>query len=337
MMTNRYKLIGPGSSKLLSAERTMTKKIFFIIAGFILICSCTTYNKSEWKNSIISGGGNTAKIRAVIGEGELFKTRAKVTLLAINSGELESSLSDMINLHHPACRGMRDKKMRVPVHAYYIRHDTLGNFLIDTGCSAAYVKNPFGRMSGPLFPLVQSKTYLKPEEAIEQQLALLQVETSSIRAVFFTHLHFDHSSGCSVLPRPMLFVAGKGEASVSIPLLLESRQFLSNDIIHFLDFEAQYVADSEAGRVIDLMGDASVWAISTPGHSKGHVSYLVNTAEGTVLVAGDALMNHRSAALGAGPGKCLDSTERAQESFERLLSFVRKYPRVKVLAGHDLP
>src|SRR5690606_41820310 len=40
-------------------------------------------------------------------------------------------------------------------------------------------------------------------------------------------------------------------------------------------------------RVLDLLGDGSIWAISTPGHSPNHVSYLVNAESGPVLITGD--------------------------------------------------
>ena len=38
----------------------------------------------------------------------------------------------------------------------------------------------------------------------------------------------------------------------------------------------------------DLLGDGSLWAISTPGHTKGHISYLINGLDGPILLTMDA-------------------------------------------------
>ena len=40
--------------------------------------------------------------------------------------------------------------------------------------------------------------------------------------------------------------------------------------------------------VIDVFGDGSLFAILTPGHTEGHVSYLARTPSGAVLLTGDA-------------------------------------------------
>ena len=39
---------------------------------------------------------------------------------------------------------------------------------------------------------------------------------------------------------------------------------------------------------IDLFGDGTLWAISTPGHTRDHLAYLINTSVTPVLVVGDA-------------------------------------------------
>ncbi len=40
--------------------------------------------------------------------------------------------------------------------------------------------------------------------------------------------------------------------------------------------------------VVDIFGDGSAFAISVPGHTPGHVAYVVRTAEFPILIAGDA-------------------------------------------------
>ncbi|GAL22236.1 hypothetical protein JCM19235_2931 [Vibrio maritimus] len=40
--------------------------------------------------------------------------------------------------------------------------------------------------------------------------------------------------------------------------------------------------------MVDVFGDGAVWAVSTPGHTKRHTSYLLNTTQGIKFVVGDA-------------------------------------------------
>jgi len=50
----------------------------------------------------------------------------------------------------------------------------------------------------------------------------------------------------------------------------------------------QAVALKPFERAMDLFGDSSFWAISTRGHTRDHIAYLVNARPHAVLIVGDA-------------------------------------------------
>lgn len=303
----------------------------------LLPCSCATFSKSGWHRSLNVYEADGAR-PALKGVEDIFAARAKITVVPIRSGELEIKLSGALNLKHPACEQVADETLRVPVFAYLLHHERFGYFLIDSGSSTFYVGEPYGPMGGILVPRVMVKTFVESErETIGMQLREHIDSLDKINGVFFTHLHFDHTSGLSDLPRPLYFVAGRGESFPEIPWLVEPRHFSGGDHIYLLDFDSPYAAEREPGRMIDIFGDGTLWAISTPGHSKGHVSYLVNTTSGPVLVAGDAVILNRSLDLGVGPGAFCSNVKLAQQSFERIAAFKKNHPEIKIWPGHDTP
>jgi glyoxylase-like metal-dependent hydrolase (beta-lactamase superfamily II) len=86
---------------------------------------------------------------------------------------------------------------------------------------------------------------------------------------------------------------------------------------------------------IDLFGDGSLWALATPGHSAGHVSYLARTVSGPMLITGDAAAYHEQLAHRIRPTPGVYDQAAAIRSLGALAAFIRQFPRVKVAPGHD--
>jgi glyoxylase-like metal-dependent hydrolase (beta-lactamase superfamily II) len=265
----------------------------------------------------------------------LIKKSSLVDIRIIHSGNLRVKLSNTINLRHPSCSEISDKEISAPIFAYLLHHEKFGYFLIDSGCESSYVNNPYGPMKGLLFPLVMPKTDLKSHESIDNQLSKTELE--NIRAVFFTHLHFDHTSGLPALPGNPIYIAGKGEIAYSIKWLLEPNHFKRKDIIYRIDFNTKSSQTFPIGKSVDIFGDQTMWAISTPGHSKGHISYLINSKDGPVLIAGDACIRNKSLEIGVGPGTSSNNLMQAQRTLDKICAFVKSNPTVKVWCGHDFP
>ncbi len=265
----------------------------------------------------------------------MIKKSSLVDIRIIHSGSLRVKLSNTINLRHPRCSGMNDEEITVPIFAYLLHHEKFGYFLIDSGCESSYVNHPYGPMKGLLFPFVMPKTELEPNESINSQLSKTVLER--IRAVFFTHLHFDHTSGLPALPENLIYIAGKGEKAYSIKWLLEPNHFKRKDTIYRIDFNTELSQTLPIGKSIDIFGDQTMWAISTPGHSKGHISYLINSKNGPVLITGDACIRNKSLEIGVGPGTSSFNTAKAQETLDKICAFVKGNPTVKVWCGHDFP
>ena len=313
--------------------------VICIIGAFVLMCFIMTM--------VINSKGHITKdfspdMLNPIGKGiessdsdQLIVSSSLVDVKYIHSGNVETSLSNVLNLKHPACLGINNEEVQVPIFAYLLHHEKYGYFLIDSGCEASYVDNGFGPMKGWLLPFVMPKTKLKLTDAIENQLS--EDILKNFKAVFFTHLHFEHTSGLPALPDNLIYIAGKGERSYSIKGLLEVKHFKRNAIIYTLDFNKEISKEFPLGKAIDIFGDQSVWAIATPGHSKGHTSYLINRGDKPVLIAGDACILNKSLELGVGSGTSSADIEKAQKTLDKIGAFIKNNPNVEIWCGHDFP
>ena len=75
------------------------------------------------------------------------------------------------------------------------------------------------------------------------------------------------------------------------------------------------------GKGIDLVGDGSLWAISTKGHCKGHLIFFINGIEDKVLVTGDAGNTQYQFDSQIGPGYFSSDLEKAQDVLDQIIAF----------------
>jgi N-acyl homoserine lactone hydrolase len=225
----------------------------------------------------------------------------------------------------------------VPVPAFLVEHPGVGPILIDTGFHPSVAANPranLGRLSQFTFKGIK----MEPEQAASAQLRSRGIEPSTVKVVLMTHLHIDHASAISEFP-DSTFVVSKAEwAAASDQGQFHGyvkRQFDHGFDYRLLDFEGGD-AESFSGfaRSFDVFGDGSVRAVYTPGHTLGHMSIVLRTGRGEVLVAGDAIYMRRTLDDEHLPYRLED-----EHLFRRSLREIRQYatetPEALIVPGHD--
>ena len=220
------------------------------------------------------------------------------------------------------------------VLVHWIRHPRLGDFLIDAGFDDSFAHHPpYGNYTEAmqLFNKFNGVTnHQQAGEDLSAQLARLDVHP---RAVFFTHLHPDHTGGVPALDSQTKLVFGRNEASFLARAAI-GNHFSGKANVATLDFLTAHPMPP-LGPSIDLFGDGSVWAISVPGHTDDDVAYLVNGPQ-PVLLTGDA--SHFAWAFEAGVaprGWNKEGTARAYQSLDQLRAFAKAYPGIRLIYGHD--
>ncbi len=231
----------------------------------------------------------------------------------------------------------KEEWLQVPVPAFLVEHPGVGAILIDTGLHPSVAVKPqenLGRLSQFTFRDVQ----MKPEQAAPAQLRARGIEASAVKVVLMTHLHFDHASAISEFPDSTFVVSAAEWAAASSTGQLHGyvkRQFDHGFDYRLLDFEGPDAQSfSGFGRSFDVFGDGSVRTVYTPGHTLGHMSVVLRTVRGEVLIASDAIYLRRT----------LDDTHlpyRTEDEhlFRRSLREIRQYasetPEALIVPGHD--
>jgi N-acyl homoserine lactone hydrolase len=267
---------------------------------------------------------------------EVFARAPKLRWIPIDTGEVGVERQKMLRRDAPpTC----DDASAVPlrVYAHLVRHPIHGDVLIDSGLDASFATAAYGNIQWParwvLAVLVDAPYRQRAGEDVAAQLAQ---HGATVRKVFFTHLHMDHTAGVPALPADVELVTGPGEADDAYQVF-GFGHIPASATLRELDFEGAPVL-APLGPALDLFGDGSLWAISTPGHSRGHVSFVVNAEHGPVLLAGDASHFRCGFEHGIGPAAPeVDEELRAQESLDRLRAFADRHPQVQVFLGHEAP
>lgn len=121
--------------------------------------------------------------------------------------------------------------------------------------------------------------HLRHQQTVQSQLKNLGYTPDDIDYLVFSHMHVDHTGNANLFSSATL-VLQEAEYQAA---------FLSNERpMNYEDYRA--LADSEVIRVEgdhDLFGDGRLMLISTPGHTPGHQSLLLDTGKQKLLLSGD--------------------------------------------------
>lgn len=173
---------------------------------------------------------------------------------------------------HFFCGRDRGTKIMLPVWQAYIDHPK-AKIIVDTGI------NPETDMP-PGFDRIVNRN---PDQHIEKQLARVGVTPDEIDVVINTHLHYDHTAYNKLFKKATIIVQKEEMRHAFVPekfmwSYYQPRSHFDVPDLHYELIEGDY-------EVVE-----GVHILSTPGHSAGHQSVLVETGEpGPIIIAGDAV------------------------------------------------
>jgi glyoxylase-like metal-dependent hydrolase (beta-lactamase superfamily II) len=192
------------------------------------------------------------------------------------------------------------------VMAYIVRHRH-GLLLFDTG---------FGFGNAELDAYYQPRARRLPEVLAEAGIAL-----RDIGAVVNCHLHVDHTGQNAYFPGVPIFVQ---------PAELEIAHTTDHTILEWIDFAG--------ARYEHIAGDhepfEGIRVVATPGHTPGHQSLAVETADGLHVLAGQAVYTagewDRDPDAWEGRSRAPDP-----DAYDRSVARLRELHPVRVFFGHD--
>ncbi|MGN8072326.1 N-acyl homoserine lactonase family protein [Mucilaginibacter sp. SG564] len=201
----------------------------------------------------------------------------------------------------------------------YLLDTTDGPILVDTGFAEVFLNNPDYYKGTPLDGLLYM--HMKEEHRLPELLKRVGYRPEDIKLVIATHFHSDHSGG-----NPYFL-------ETQTPVLVQKKELTVLDDDDYSP-PACRIKDLNY-QVID--GDYqlcdNIRLISTPGHSPGHQSILINTASsGYVLLCIDAALTEANFRNNA-PYAAADP-ELAAASLKKIQTTAAEYDAFPIF-GHD--
>ena len=158
-------------------------------------------------------------------------------------------------------------------------------------------------------------------ENLERALKRHDLTPQDIQMVVLSHSHWDHAQNMDLFPEAQFYIH---------PAELEyARSPRSGDWATPRYFEAtlQGLRIAEAVEGTELEPGVSI--LETPGHTRGHISVVVETIEGTAVIAGDAVPD--AATISRGRPHLIFWSERDAEASVRKIKDAAHI----IYPGHD--
>lgn len=206
----------------------------------------------------------------------------------------------------------------IGICGYLIRTAAGRNILVDTGFPAKYILDPHAATLEDRLETFGAVVSLTEANGLAQQLALAGITPAEVDCLILTHTHIDHVGGIGDFPHAPL-VIGRAERACPKPLYWRGAQPFDWPDVETIEIEGD----------VDICEGLRL--LSTPGHSPGHLSLLVETPEtGPILLTADAIS--RPAEVDERFAGSWDEAA-AMASAERLLALARRTDAL-VIYGH---
>ncbi len=260
-----------------------------------------------------------------------------IDVQTVASADWVADISGLLNLKDPKVieAGLKDHEEPIQIYTHLLRHPTQGFFMVDTGVSKRFVADPASVGVG-----VVVRNFAKLEKMHVREDASSAIKSAGVplKGVLMTHIHLDHISGMPDVPKDVPFYTGPGEAAEKkfenvFVQGMEDRFFDGRPAIQ--EFQFTKDPDGKFEGVIDVFGDGSLFAIQTPGHTAGHLSYLARTPAGPVLLTGDACHTRWGWEHDVEPGSYTFDRESERTSLLALKGLSERHPKMLVKLGHQ--
>ncbi len=258
----------------------------------------------------------------------------KIHILHCGSVGIDVATTRLEKTIHPApYSGIFRSKINqivVPVSAYLIEHPK-GLVLVDTGWHTDVRTNPKNYL-GRLHYHV-STPYLPDGQAIHEHLVNLGFKTSDIGYVLLSHLHTDHVSGLKLVKDAANIVVSDIELKEAHQSLFtyKSAMWEGTKLRTFSFVKSNYGSENLS---FDLFGDDSAVLVSTPGHTKGLTSTLIQNNGKFVLLCSDVGYMQESWKNLITPGITTDKA-KALSCLQWVKEMSEREECVRIIANHD--
>jgi N-acyl homoserine lactone hydrolase len=184
---------------------------------------------------------------------------------------------------------LSDLAVELPVHGFLIKHPA-GLGLVDTGYGLdVHLIREYRAVMAPIVDVLRQH----------------EVEPGDIRWVINSHLHFDHCGQNAVFPHAPLYVQRQEHGRIDKP---------GYTVREWLVYAgARYELLDGAAEIVP-----GVRVVTTPGHTPGHQSIVIDTTAGPAIMVGDAAWNVEQFEGADPPARAMEDVPTYHASNRRL-------------------
>ena len=245
---------------------------------------------------------------------------------------------------HHAIQGGAHRRITFHALVALLHHPRHGWLLWDTG----YAPRMLTATAHFPFSLYRRVTplYLSPELAVVAQLQRWGLTPEDIRFIIISHFHADHIAGLRDFPTAELIALQTAYADVATRCGLSAlrRAFipalLPEDFVERARLLAPFTGPAlpALGPTCDLFNDGSLLLVELPGHARGQIGLLANTARGSILFAADGCWLARSIYEQRPPPRMtyffIDDPRAMHMTLHHLHDFAEARPDVVIIPSH---
>ncbi|MFC0383962.1 MBL fold metallo-hydrolase [Muricoccus vinaceus] len=220
-----------------------------------------------------------------------------------------------------------------------------GPVLVDTGFGLDDAARPVPRLSRAFY--AADRPHLEADETAVTRLRRMGINPGDVRHIVMTHLDFDHAGGLTDFPMATVHVdAREAAASRRRGNPKERARYRPAQLAHPM---REYAGPGEPWFGLPTLRGLeglppSIFLVRLPGHTEGHCGVAIDTGDGWVLHAGDAVFMHSELReppamppLAAAYANFMQVDRGARlESRQRLIDLAREHgDEVTILCTHD--
>jgi glyoxylase-like metal-dependent hydrolase (beta-lactamase superfamily II) len=221
----------------------------------------------------------------------------------------------------------------LPIFAWLIEHPE-GMIVIDTGETSRVADRGYFPWWHPYFKL-GVREWVAPEDEIGPKITALGLSPDEVRWVIMTHLHTDHAGGLAHFPKSEILIH-RPEFENAIGLMGKARGYLPHrwpPEFAPRRFELALDAFGPFPHSLPVTAAGDVTIVATDGHTRGHVSVVLEEGAQSVFFAGDTSYTEQLMVAQAIDGVAPDE-RAARETLRRIRQLARERPLV-YLPSHD--
>jgi glyoxylase-like metal-dependent hydrolase (beta-lactamase superfamily II) len=220
-----------------------------------------------------------------------------------------------------------------------------GPVLIDTGFGLEDVNRPVPRLSRAFY--MADRVHLEADETAVSRLRWMGIDPRDVRHIVMTHLDFDHAGGLTDFPDATVHVharelAASRRRSTPIARGRYRPAQLDHPMREYSNPGPMWFGLPTLRGLEEL--PPSIFFVPLPGHTEGHCGVAIDTGDGWVLHAGDAVFMHaelrqpiRMPPLSAAYQNVMQVNREARLQSRRMLqTLAREHgDEVTILCTHD--